>query len=133
VTPAAKPAVAKPVALPKPLALPRPVATPKPVAAPQPAAPKPVPAKAPPPGERIGRVTHFFDHVHAGIVLVESGELRVGDRVRFHGHTTDFEQRIDRLELEHAPIQVARAGQEVGVQVAQRVREHDEVRLLARG
>ena len=72
-------------------------------------------------------MTHYFPHVNAGIVKIESAALRVGDTLHFRGHTTDFYQRVDRLELDHGPVQEARPGQEVGVQVSQRVREHDEV------
>ncbi len=95
---------------------------PSPAAPAAPAAPRPAPA-----GQRIGAVTHYFQHVDAAIVRVESGEIRVGDTLHFHGHTTDFSQRIDRIEFDHQPIEVARIGQEVGVHVSERVREHDDV------
>ena len=61
---------------------------------------------------------------------IEFGEVRVGDTLRFTGHTTDFEQRVERIELEHAQVPFARAGQEVGIQVRERVRELDEVRKV---
>jgi putative protease len=64
--------------------------------------------------------------VNAAIVEL-TGEVRVGDTVQFHGHTTDFRHRISRLEVEHAPVDSARAGQTVGIQVTERVREHDGV------
>jgi putative protease len=113
---------------PRPLgktAAPRPVTTPP---RPAPVAPSPTPPapKPAPDGDVVGRVTHWFPHVNAAIVLL-SGELRVGDTVQFHGHTTDFRHRVSRLEIEHAPVQSARAGQTVGIQVTERVREHDEV------
>jgi putative protease len=76
---------------------------------------------------RIGLITHYYPHVNAGIVRIESGELRVGDTIHVRGHTTDYYQRVDRIEVDHQPVEVARAGQEVGIHVSQRVREHDEV------
>jgi putative protease len=76
---------------------------------------------------RLGVVTHYYPHVDAGAVLIERGELRVGDTIHIHGHTTDYYQRIDRIEIEHAAVEVARAGQEVGIHVSQRVREGDSV------
>ena len=108
---------------------------PKPVApaavSPAAAAPRPVSIASAVP-ERVGVVSHYFPHSNAGIVSIESGELRVGDTVHFRGHTTDFYQRVERLELEHRPVEVGRAGQQVGVQVSQRVREHDEVIKVSR-
>jgi putative protease len=77
--------------------------------------------------EYVGIVTHYFPHVDAAAVRIEAGEIRVGDLLRFEGHTTDFEQRVNRIELEHAEIEVARVGQLVGIQVSERVREHDRV------
>ena len=82
--------------------------------------------------ERIGRVTHFFARVGAGIVALEQGELRVGDTVHFRGQTTDFYQRIDHMEIDHQPVEHAGPGQEVGIQVSQRVRENDEVFRVTR-
>jgi putative protease len=81
--------------------------------------------------QRVGVVTHYFAHVNAAAVAVEEGELRPGDTVHVRGHTTDYYQRLDRIEIDHAPVDVARSGQTVGVHVAQRVREKDVVYRLA--
>ena len=70
-------------------------------------------------------VTHYYSQVSAAVVTVGPGELHTGDTVHFRGHTTDFYQRLDRLEVDHQPIQTARPGQVVGVHVSQRVREGD--------
>jgi putative protease len=61
---------------------------------------------------------------------VEEAELRAGDTVHIRGHTTDFYQRVDRLEWEHQTLDVARRGHEVAMQVSQRVREGDVVYRL---
>ena len=82
--------------------------------------------------EQVGRVTHWFGRVSAGIVAVEQGELRIGDTVHFRGHTTDFYQRIERMEFDHRQIDRAGPGQEVGLQLSQRVREGDQVFRVAR-
>ncbi len=75
-------------------------------------------------------VTHFYAHVNAAIIDVQVGEIRIGDRLHITGHTTDLRVRVSRIEHEHASIPVARAGQVVGIQVSDRVREHDEVHKL---
>jgi len=81
---------------------------------------------------RLGAVTHYWPHAEACGVLIEHGELRVGDTVHLRGHTTDFYQPVDRIELEHAQVQVARAGDHIGLHVHQRVREGDVVFRLAK-
>lgn len=93
-------------------------------AAPASAAPASVAATVP---ELVGRISHYFAHVNAGVIVLEHGVLRVGDTVHIRGHTTDFYQRLEHMEVDHRPIELARAGQSVGIQVAQRVREHDQV------
>ena len=77
-------------------------------------------------------MTHYYPHVDACVVLIESGELKIGDTVHVRGHTTDFYQRVDRIELDHQSVSAARVGQSVGIHVSQRVRAHDVVHRLSR-
>ena len=77
--------------------------------------------------DEIGVVRHYFPRVEAAIIDVSRGTLQTGDTLHFRGHTTDFYQQVDRLEVDHQPIEVARAGQAVGVHVSRRVREGDVV------
>jgi hypothetical protein len=91
---------------------------------------KPVPAGPvvkPPPGERIGIVTHYFNHLSVAVVKVESGTLRVGDNIHFRGHTTDFGQRIESLQVNHAPVTAVGPKDDFGMKVRDHVRENDVV------
>jgi putative protease len=76
---------------------------------------------------RIGRVTHYWAKIGVAGIEITAGEIRVGDTIRFKGHTTDFTQRLDSMQVEHDPVTVARAGDSVGLKVADHVRDHDEV------
>jgi putative protease len=79
-------------------------------------------------------VTHYYPQANACALRIEEGTLRTGDTVHIRGHTTDFYQRVDRLEWEHEVLESAGTGQSVAMQVSQRVREGDEVfRLNAPG
>jgi len=80
---------------------------------------------------RIGIVTHYYEHAGACVVSLDAGGLRVGDTIHIRGHTTDFYQRVERIERDHAAVDAARSGEEVGVQVSQRVRSHDVVYRLS--
>ncbi len=74
----------------------------------------------------VGKVTHYFGKI--GVAAIEmQEELQVGDRVRFAGHSTDFEQDIDSMQLEHEAVQKAEPGQSIGIKVIERVREGDIV------
>lgn len=80
--------------------------------------------------EPVGKVTHYFPKVKAGVVKVTKGVLAIGDTIHVKGHTTDFKQRVTSLQLDHQPIQKALKGQEVGLRVKSRVRQRDLVYIL---
>jgi len=99
-------------------AAPRPSSKPKPAAA---------PARGPLPGEvRVGVVSHYFGHLSVAAVRLEV-VLKVGDTIRILGHTSDFRQRVDSIQIEHQSVPEAIAGDEIGLKVAQHAREHDVV------
>ena len=75
----------------------------------------------------IGMVTHFFKGPSVAVVRITDDELAVGDQIHFVGHTSDFTERVTSMEVEHAKIERAKAGQEVAIQVVSRVRPHDQV------
>ena len=85
------------------------------------------PAAPPPPGKRIGLVTHYFGEPSVAIVKLESGSLRVGDTIHIRGHTTDFEQRVESMQVDHAPVMEVGPKDDFGVKVRDHVREHDVV------
>ena len=78
-------------------------------------------------GESIGEITHFFPHVKAAVMKLKKSTLSVGDTIYIKGHTTDFEQKINSMQINHAPIQKAQKGQEIGMKVKSKVRHGDKV------
>jgi Elongation factor Tu domain 2 len=79
------------------------------------------------PGERLGVVTHYYSHLSVAIMRLESGTLRVGDVIHIRGHTTDFSQKVESLEVNQAPVTEVRPNEEFGLKVAEHAREHDVV------
>lgn len=77
--------------------------------------------------EKIGKVTHYFPHVNAAAVKLLKGGLKVGDEIYLKGHTTDYKEKVESIQLDHAPIQEGKKGQEIGLQVKSRVRIGDSV------
>jgi translation elongation factor EF-1alpha len=77
--------------------------------------------------KRIGVVTHYYSHLGVGIIKIEADGLKVGDTVRFKGHTTDFQQTVDSMQIEHRDVQEAKPKDLVGLKTSEHVREHDEV------
>ena len=81
-------------------------------------------------GESIGEITHYFPHVKAGVIKIETGTISVGDSIYVKGHTTSFEQKIKSMQVNHAPVESASKGQEIGIKVKGRVRRGDKVYKL---
>ncbi|UCE37916.1 MAG: translation elongation factor-like protein [Thermoplasmata archaeon] len=80
--------------------------------------------------EEIGHVFKFFAKPCVAAINITSGELKVGDTIQIKGETTDFTQKIDSMEIDKVKIEVATAGQGVGIQVKDRVRPNDKVYKL---
>ncbi|MCM8795965.1 MAG: hypothetical protein NC928_04725 [Candidatus Omnitrophica bacterium] len=72
----------------------------------------------------IGIVTHYFPKVRAAVVKLKS-PLSIGESIKIKGHTTDFTQTVTSMQINHVPILQAKKGQEIGLLVDSRVREHD--------
>ena len=83
--------------------------------------------------EPIGLVIHFYSHLSVAIVRMERGSLRVGDSVHIKGHTTDLQQRVESMEIDHVRVAQVDAKQELGMRVSEHVREHDVVYKLVPG
>lgn len=75
---------------------------------------------------RIGKVTHYYNRISVAVIELE-GEIRVGDRIAIVGHTTEFTQPVESLEIEHKKIESAGPGQEVALKVWEAVRKGDLV------
>ncbi|MFA5157973.1 MAG: hypothetical protein WC451_02165 [Patescibacteria group bacterium] len=74
-------------------------------------------------GKLVGAITHFFPHVSAAVVKLES-ELKKGDRVKIVAANGDeFEQEVSSIQIDRVEIEEAKSGDEVGMKVDQKVHE----------
>jgi len=74
----------------------------------------------------IGVITHYFPHVQAAVIKLKA-PLSVGDKIKIKGHTTDFTQSVNSMQIDRVPIDKAKPGQEIGLLAKSRVRQHDTV------
>lgn len=77
--------------------------------------------------KRIGVITHYYGNLGVGIIKIEAEGLKVGDTLHFKGHTSDFQQTVESMQIEHKDMQEAKVGDQVGIKVNEHVREHDQV------
>ena len=77
----------------------------------------------------VGKISHYFTKIGVGVVEL-SDELKVGDRISIEGATTNVQQTVDSMQIEHENVQSAGSGQSIGLKVVQRAREGDLVYKL---
>jgi putative protease len=77
--------------------------------------------------KEIGVVSHYFDKIEVAAIRLTADSLRSGDVIRIRGHSTDFQQTVTSMQIEHEAVKEAQAGDEIGIKVEQRVHEHDKV------
>ena len=77
--------------------------------------------------DKVGEVVKFFSKPSVAAVKITAGELRIGDRVKFTGHTTDFEDTINSMEIDNSQIEKATVGDYIGIKISDRVRPGDEM------
>ena len=76
--------------------------------------------------KRVGTVTHYFDQINVAVLSLNKA-IRVGDALHFLGHATDFKQEVTSMQIEHKAVDSAKPGDDVALQVVQRVRPNDAV------
>ncbi|MFQ5441300.1 MAG: translation elongation factor-like protein [Thermodesulfobacteriota bacterium] len=82
--------------------------------------------------ERVGTITHYYTHLNVAAVDL-GGPLRVGDTIHVKGHTSDFTQKVDSIQIEHESVEEAGVGVSVGIKLIEHGREHDEVYKVTGG
>lgn len=74
----------------------------------------------------VGKISHFYGKIGVAVVEVQD-EIKVGDTISIEGAETNFTQTVDSMQIEHEEIQKAKKGESVGLKVADKVRENDNV------
>ena len=77
--------------------------------------------------EKIGEVVKYFSKPSVAAIKITAGILCIGDSIRFVGHTTDFTDTVESMEVNNQKIDKAVVGDFIGLKVSDRVREGDEM------
>jgi len=76
--------------------------------------------------KQIGKVFSYFNKIGVAAIKLD-GALKVGDTIHIKGHTTDFEQKVESMQIEHKEVKSAKKGDDIGIKVKDRVRPGDIV------
>lgn len=70
----------------------------------------------------IGEVTNYFEHVNAAAIKLTK-PLKIGDKIQIKGGETDFEQKVESMQINRKPVKSAKKGDEIGILVPKKVRK----------
>lgn len=76
--------------------------------------------------KQVGRITHYFGKLGVAAIELED-ELKAGDTIHIQGHTSDWTQEVESMQIEHDVVEKAGPGDVVGMKVGGHAREHDVV------
>ncbi|MFH1458145.1 MAG: translation elongation factor-like protein [Candidatus Omnitrophota bacterium] len=76
--------------------------------------------------KEIGKITHYYSHLSVGIIEL-SDTLQAGESIHIKGHSSDFTQGVDSIQIEHASVSQAKPGDVIGIKVVNKVHPHDKV------
>jgi translation elongation factor EF-1alpha len=79
------------------------------------------------PESKIGEVVKFFAKPSVAAIVITADGLKVGDSIHVTGHTTDFTQPVESMQIDNQAVDEAKVGDDVGVKVSERVRPGDVV------
>lgn len=75
---------------------------------------------------KVGDVSHFYTNIEVAVVeLVD--KLKIGDKIRIKGATTEFTQLVKSIQIENEQVTEAESGDSIGLVVRDRVRLGDQV------
>ena len=80
--------------------------------------------------KEIGKVIHYWGKISVAGINITEGELKAGDVIHIKGHTSDFTQKVDSIQIENDTVEKAKVGDSIGIKVSERVHEHDTVYLV---
>ena len=74
-------------------------------------------------GKLIGKITHYFSNIKVAVIDL-TAPLKEGDTIRVvGGQETDFEQKVDSMQIAHKEVKSAKKGDSVGMKVDEKVHE----------
>jgi len=77
--------------------------------------------------QEIGYVSKYFGQISVAAIEITAGKISVGDTIHIKGHTTDLNDEIKSMQIEHDAVESAKKGDSIGIKVTDKVRRKDKV------
>ena len=76
--------------------------------------------------KEIGEIAHFFTNINVAVIKL-SGTIKIGDKISIEGATTNIQQKVDSMQIDHKDVKEAKKGKSIGMKIKDRAREGDKV------
>jgi translation initiation factor IF-2 len=74
---------------------------------------------------KVGEVVKFFAKPSVAAIVITDGVLRAGDTIHIKGHTSDFTQKVESMQIDNQVVPEANVGDDVGIETPERARPGD--------
>jgi putative protease len=74
---------------------------------------------------KVGEIVKFFAKPSVAAIVITADGLKVGETIHIKGHTTDFTQKVESMQIDNQPVTEAKVGDDVGIKVSDRARPGD--------
>jgi translation initiation factor IF-2 len=74
---------------------------------------------------KVGEVVKFFAKPGVAAIVITDGVLKAGDTIHIKGHTSDFTQQVESMQINNQDVSEAKVGDDVGIKTAERARPGD--------
>ncbi len=89
---------------------------------------KPVAKQEIPENEKpVGTVVHYYTKLGVAAIDLTKGSLTTGDEIHIVGHTSDFTQTVDSMQVKNKKVEKAKKGEAIGLKIKEHARENDTV------
>ncbi len=75
----------------------------------------------------IGHISHYFGKIQVAAIDLTDGDLKVGDTIHIVGHTSDFTETIQSMQIDRVDVAHAEKGKSIGIRVGEHARVGDKV------
>jgi len=77
-------------------------------------------------GQEIGRVFNFFEKIMVAAIEI-SGNLKLGDTLRFVGAGHDFTEVVDSMQVDGKNVASAKSGDKIGIKISEKINKGAKV------
>ena len=77
--------------------------------------------------QEVGYISNFLNNISVAIIEMTDGTLSVGDTIRILGRSTDTNETVSSIQVDHVSVDTVKKGDSLGLKVSKVVRRKDKV------